>query len=158
MQWDMRKVLLGLGLAVVVLMGAYAFGLFESERPQAQAGQCASISGSADSPRFTTMDCAADKANVKVAKVVERSSDGCPKGGSTYSTFTSGVTLCLMPNFVEGSCYRTDVEAGLVKVACGTPESVKVAKVVNGAAPCDNQRAVAYPEPAVTFCLAKGDA
>jgi hypothetical protein len=151
----MRKIVIGLGVAALVLLGAYAVGLFDSERPQVAAGQCAGISGAADAPRFTALDCGSDQANVKVAKVLDQGS--CPTGGSSYSTYTSGVTFCLMPNFVEGACYAQDQEAGLLKVPCGTAQSVKVAKVLGGGAACGEQRTVTYPEPPVTFCLAKGD-
>jgi hypothetical protein len=152
----MRKIVIGLGVAAaLVLFGAYAVGLFDSEQPQVVAGQCAGISGAADAPRFTALDCGADQANVKVAKVVDQGA--CPTGGAGYSTYTSGVTFCLMPNFVEGSCYAQDQEAGLLRVPCGTARSVKVAKVLGGGAACGDQRTVAYPEPPVTFCLAKGD-
>ncbi|WP_106185423.1 LppU/SCO3897 family protein [Umezawaea tangerina] len=152
----MRRILLALGAVALALVGAYALGLFDSEPPQVAAGQCASISGSTEAPRFTTLDCGSDQANVKVAKVVEQGP--CPVGGATYSTYTADATLCLIPNFVEGSCYGQDQESGLLKVPCGTAQSVKVTKVLGAGAACGEQRAVAYPEPAVTFCLAKGDA
>lgn len=154
----MRKIVIGLGVAALVLLGAYAIGLFDSGRgePQVATGQCASISGAADAPRFTALDCGSDQANVKVAKIVDQGP--CPSSGSGYSTYTSGVTLCLMPNFVEGSCYGQDQEAGLLKVPCGAAQSVKVAKVLGGGAACGEQHTVSYPEPPVTFCLAKGDA
>jgi hypothetical protein len=158
MSSTMRKIVTGLGVAALVLLGAYAVGLFDSEAPRVAAGQCAGISGTADAPRFTALDCGSDQANVKVAKVVEQAGGACPTSGTAYSTYTSGVTLCLMPNFVEGSCYTQDQEAGLLKVPCGTARSVKVAKVLGGGAVCEGQRTVSYPEPAVTFCLAKGDA
>ena len=155
---SMRKIVIGLGVAALVLLGAYAAGLFDSERPQVAAGQCAGITGAADAPRFTALDCGSDQANVKVAKVVAQTGEGCPAGGSAYSTFTSSVTLCLIPNLVEGSCYGPDKAAGLLKVPCGTAQSVKVAKVLGGGAACGEQRSVAFPEPAVTFCLAEGGA
>lgn len=151
----MRKIVIGLGVAALVLFGAYAAGLFDSEPPQVAAGQCAGVSGAADAPRFTVLDCGSDQANVKVAKIVGQG--GCPTSGATYSTYTSGATFCLVPNFVEGACYGQDQEAGLLKVPCGTARSVKVAKVLGAGAACGEERTVSYPEPPVTFCLAKGD-
>lgn len=152
----MRKIVIGLGVAALVLLVAYAGGLFDGEQPRVAAGQCAGISGTAKAPRFTALDCGSDQANVKVAKVVEQG--GCPARGAGYSTYTSGVTFCLMPNFVEGSCYSRDQEAGVLKVPCGTARSVKVVKVLGGGATCGEERTVAYQEPPVTFCLTKGDA
>ncbi|HEX6344065.1 LppU/SCO3897 family protein [Umezawaea sp.] len=157
----MRKIVTGLGVAALVLLGAYALGLFDTEEPPVSpvaVGQCASVSRAANEPRFTALDCGSDQANVKVAKVVAQTGEGCPTGGATYSTFTSTVTLCLVPNLVEGSCYGQDRASGLLKVPCGTAQSVKVAKVLGGGANCGEQRAVVYPEPAVTFCLAEGGA
>ncbi len=158
MSSTMRKIVTGLGVVALVLLGVYALGFFDSEQPPVPVGQCASVSRAADAPRFTPLDCGSDQANVKVAKVVAQTGEGCPAGGSSYSTFTSSVTLCLIPNLVEGSCYGQDRVAGLLKVPCGTAQSVKVAKVLGGGAACGEQRAVSYPEPAVTFCLAEGGA
>ena len=154
----MRKIVIGLGAALLVLLGAYGLGLFDTEEPPVAVGQCASVTRAADAPRFTALDCGSDQANVKVAKVVAQKGEGCPAGGSAYSTFTASVTLCLIPNLVEGSCYGQDKAAGLLKVPCGTAQSVKVAKVLGGGAACGEQRSVAFPEPAVTFCLAEGGA
>ncbi|WNV82004.1 hypothetical protein [Umezawaea sp. Da 62-37] len=158
----MRKILVGLGVVVLALVGAYAFGFFDSEPApptvNATVGECAAVTRAVDTPRFRAVDCGSDEANVKVAKIVQQVGGPCPAGGAAYSTFTLGVKLCLIPNLVEGSCYGADKETSLVKVPCGTAKSVKVVKVLGGGAACGEQRAVVYPEPAVTFCLDEGGA
>ncbi|MFD9733607.1 hypothetical protein [Umezawaea sp. NPDC059074] len=161
MSCTMRKILTVLGVVALLLVGAYTLGFFDSEQPRAAAGgppkvtvgQCATVSRVVNEPRFTPADCGSDQANVKVAKVLDQAWAPCPTGGAAYSTFTSTNTLCLMPNLVEGSCYGESRAAGLAKVPCGTAKAVKVVKVLGGGAACGEQRAVAYPEPAVTFCL-----
>jgi hypothetical protein len=158
----MKKV--GLGIAVVlalVLLGGFVLNqLGGAAKTTAQVGDCARISGALDNPTYQSLDCASEKANVKIAKVLAWNEQKCPTGGMDYSTYTGDATLCLMPNFVEGSCYGQDSDTGIAKVDCTTKDSVKVAKVLSGKADraaCGTARAAVFPEPAVTFCLQRGD-
>lgn len=157
----MKKV--GLGFAVVlalVLLGGFVLNQLGDVAKSAKAGDCARISGALDNPRYQALDCGSDQANVKIAKVLDWNEKACPSGGMDYSTFTGDSTLCLMPNFVEGSCYGQDTDTGIAKVDCATKDSVKVAKVFTGkadGAACGSARAAVFPEPAVTFCLERGD-
>ena len=152
----MRKIGWVIGAVAVVAVGAYALTMTGGDdAPRPQAGECAHIEGTPEAARFRPMSCADDLANVKIAKVVEPEVE-CPKGGSPYSRYTGTATLCLIPNFVEGACYRRDKDSAVRKVDCTTGQSIKVVKVAHGApTSCDPDRAVAYPEPAVTFCLSK---
>ncbi|CCH27828.1 putative secreted protein [Saccharothrix espanaensis DSM 44229] len=154
MSLTMRKLGWGIGAAVVVLAGVYALTTTGGDAPRPVPGECASISGTADQPRYQVADCAAAQANVKVAKVVDQAGQ-CPTGGAPYSTYTGPVTLCLIPNLVEGSCYEQDGEAGVRKADCGSAEAVKVVKADRGGATCGTGRTLTYPEPSVTFCLAR---
>jgi hypothetical protein len=157
----MKKV--GLGIAVVfalVLLGGFVLNQLGDVANAARVGDCARISGASDNPKYQALDCASEKANVKIAKILQWNEQKCPSGGMDYSTYTSSSTFCLMPNFVEGSCYGQNHETGIAKVDCGTPDSVKVAKVLTGKtdrAACGDSRAAVFPEPAVTFCLERGD-
>jgi hypothetical protein len=157
----MKKV--GLGFAVVlalVLIGGFVMNQLGDVATAAKAGDCARISGALDSPKYQAFDCGSEQANVKIAKVLDWNEKTCPSGGMDYSTYTGDATLCLMPNFVEGSCYGQDTDAGIAKVDCATKDSVKVAKVFTGKADqaaCGASRAAVFPEPAVTFCLERGD-
>jgi hypothetical protein len=157
----MKKV--GLGIAVVlalVLLGGFVVNQLGDVAATARAGDCAKISGALDNPRYEALDCRSEQANVKIAKVLDWNEKACPTGGMDYSTYTGDATLCLMPNFVEGACYGQDSESGIAKVDCATKDSVKVAKVVSGKADrtaCGDLRAAVFPEPAITFCLERGD-
>ncbi|MDX3658332.1 hypothetical protein PV646_13575 [Streptomyces sp. ID05-26A] len=157
----MKKV--GLGIAVVlalVLLGGFVVNQLGDVAAAARAGDCAKISGALDNPRYEALDCRSEQANVKIAKVLDWNEKTCPSGGMDYSTYTGDATLCLMPNFVEGACYGQDSESGIAKVDCATKDSVKVAKVLSGKADraaCGDSRAAVFPEPAITFCLERGD-
>jgi hypothetical protein len=156
----MKKI--GLGVAVVfalVLLGGFVLNQLSDVAKTAQVGDCARISGATNNPKYQALDCASERANVKIAKILPWNEDKCPSGGMDYSTYTGSSTFCLMPNFVEGSCYGQDPETGIAKVDC-TKDSVKVAKVLTGktdGAACGDARAAVFPEPAVTFCLERGD-
>lgn len=158
----MKKI--GLGVAAVFLLvlvsGFVLSQLQGNASDQAKAGDCARITGVEDSPEYRAAACASDEANVKIAKVLPREDRACPTGGTPYSTFTGDSTFCLMPNFAEGNCYGQDPESGIAKVTCGTPNAVRVTKVVTGKndpAACGKARSANFPEPAVTFCLERGD-
>ena len=157
----MKKV--GLGIAVVlalVLIGGFVLNQLGDVAKTAQVGDCARISGALDNPKYQALDCTSEQANVKIAKILPWNEDKCPSGGMDYSTYTGDSTFCLMPNFVEGACYGQSSETGIAKVDCTTKDSVKVAKVLAGktdGAACGDSRAAVFPEPAVTFCLERGD-
>ncbi|MFS8099993.1 hypothetical protein LFM09_22970 [Lentzea alba] len=157
----MKKV--GLGIAVVfalVLLGGFVLNQLGDVAKAAQVGDCARITGALDNPKYQALDCASEMANVKIAKILPWNEQKCPSGGMDYSTYTGDSTFCLMPNFVEGSCYGQDPESGIAKVDCTTKDAVKVAKVLSGKADraaCGDGRAAVFPEPAVTFCLQRGD-
>ncbi|RKT52295.1 LppU/SCO3897 family protein [Saccharothrix australiensis] len=146
----MRKLVWVIGAAVVVLGGVVPGAVGGGAQPA--PGECASVSRQAELARYEPLPCAAEEANVKVAKVVAET-EPCPRGGSPYTTYTSSARVCLIPNFVEGVCYRHDRQSGMRRVDCATTESLKVRKVARGAAECGDDRKVAYPEPPVTFCL-----
>ncbi|MBB5956552.1 hypothetical protein FHS29_003138 [Saccharothrix tamanrassetensis] len=151
----MGKIGWGVAAAAVVVVGALALTMTGGDGATPVAGDCANIAGQADRPRYQPLDCGSEHANVKIAKVVEGEAQ-CPKGGAPYSTYTGSVTLCLIPNFVEGACYRQDREAGVRKADCAATDSVRVVKVARGnTEDCGDSRRLAYPEPSVTFCLTR---
>ncbi|WP_433267819.1 LppU/SCO3897 family protein [Actinosynnema sp. CS-041913] len=151
----MRKIGWGVGAAVVAIAGGYALTMTggDAAPPPPAPGDCASVVGQAEQRRYLALDCGAEQAMVKVAKVVDDQAQ-CPKG-APYSTFHGPVTLCLIPNFVEGACYQQDRDAGLRKADCAAAEAFKVVKAVQGTVKCDDGRTLAYPEPSVTFCLTR---
>jgi hypothetical protein len=157
----MKKV--GLGIAVVlalVLLGGLVLNQLGGAAQAARVGDCARISGTQDNPSYQALDCASEQATVKIAKILPFNEQKCPSGGMDYSTYTGDSVFCLMPNFVEGACYGQNADSGIAKVDCATKDSVKVAKVLTGKtdrAACGDARAAVFPEPAVTFCLERGD-
>ncbi|WP_189221131.1 LppU/SCO3897 family protein [Saccharothrix coeruleofusca] len=153
----MRKIGWGVGAAAVVVAGACALAVAGQDGPRPRPGECAAVAGTGDEPRYRPADCGSEQANVRIAKVLEEG-EGCPKGGARYSTYAGPFTLCLIPNFVEGACYRGDRQVGMRRVDCAGAHAVRVAKVGTGEVSCGSDRAVAYPEPSVTFCLARGPA
>ncbi|WP_051773172.1 LppU/SCO3897 family protein [Saccharothrix sp. NRRL B-16314] len=152
----MRKIGLGVGTVGVLVAGAFAFTLLGGGPKSPEPGVCGHIERADEGhgARYRAIDCAAEHANVRVAKVVDDASQ-CPTGGSPYTTFTRSATLCLIPNFVEGVCYAGDKMVGMRKVACTSAEAVRVTSAAKGRAECANGHKVTYPEPAVTFCLVR---
>ncbi|MBW4718959.1 LppU/SCO3897 family protein [Saccharothrix obliqua] len=151
----MRKIGWVIGAVAAVVLGGYAWSLIGQE-DHPRPGECASVTGQAAQARYEALDCGVERANVKVAKVVENEA-ACPRGGAPYAAYSASVTLCLMPNFVEGGCYRQDREAGVRKVDCTEADAVKVVKAAHGTAACGDDRTLTYPEPRVTFCLSRAN-
>ena len=151
----MRKTIRwGIGAVGLVVVGAFAATALEADPEGPPVGACARIEGTAKAPRYLALDCSSDRATVKVAKVVEEGGE-CPTGGAPYSTYVGPATLCLIPNFVVGGCYRQDRKTGLRKVDCTTAGSIRVAKASKDPVNCGDDRTLSYPEPAVTFCLSR---
>jgi hypothetical protein len=152
----MRKIGWGVAAVGVLVAGAFAFTLLDGGPRSPEPGVCGHIErvNDADGAKYRAVDCAAEHANVRVAKVVDDASQ-CPTGGSPYTIFTRSATLCLIPNFVEGACYEGDKTAGMRKVDCTRAEAVRVMSAAKGPAECANGQKVTYPEPAVTFCLVR---
>lgn len=146
-------------LLALALLGAFVVHQLGDAATDAEVGDCARITGSPDNPQYQAVDCSSDQASVKIAKVLGWNESECPSGGMDYSTFTAGATLCLMPNFKQGSCYGHDPRTGIAEVDCGHEGAVRVAGVLTGStdgAACRTGRAAIFPEPAVTFCLQRG--
>ncbi|MFI9010382.1 hypothetical protein ACIGNX_24415 [Actinosynnema sp. NPDC053489] len=159
---DGRRILIA--VLVLVLLGIIAFGVWSLTRggSHAEAGDCVSVSAQQDDRAdVETQDCSTDQASFKVGKVLDASDATCPEDG-LYTEIVptddagDGYKLCLLPNMVEGGCYKADEGTGFVKTACSGPETIKVTKVVKGSADlaaCPDGAGMAYPEPAVTYCL-----
>jgi hypothetical protein len=162
-----KRIVVSVLALIVIVGGGFAVRYFLSDAANAKAGECVSVAQqSGDKVDVKSIDCGEDKATYKVGKVLDNATGTCPDGG-VYDEVTpatsvgSGYKLCLMPNFVEGSCYTPD-QTGAVfnKAACSGAETIKVAKVINGSsdtAECPEGAGMSYPEPAVTFCLAPAE-
>jgi len=152
MPWTMRKIRLVVGAVAVLVAGAFAVTLIGRGPDGPEPGVCAHLERADGGANYRALQCASGPANVRVAKVVDDGSQ-CPRGGAPYTIFTRSATLCLIPNFVEGSCYLGDRTEGMRKVDCTTAKAVRVADVARESVECANGQKVTYPEPSVTFCL-----
>lgn len=150
----MQKIGWGVGAVAVVVTGAFALTVFGGGPRNPEPGGCANIERVSKGAHYRAVDCGSEHANLKVAKVVDDASE-CPTGGAPYTVFTRSATLCLIPNFIEGACYQGDRSAGMKKVDCTTAEAIRVVKVGPEVADCANGQTLTYPEPAITFCLAR---
>ncbi|MFD7653692.1 hypothetical protein ACFV4N_06905 [Actinosynnema sp. NPDC059797] len=152
------KIRWGVGAVAVVIAFAFVMPLLGggdggASSPGPVPGSCGRVEGNGDQDRYEIADCSDDLAAVRVAKVVDEVAQ-CP-AGAPYTTFTSEYTLCLIPNFVEGSCYVRDPRAGLRKVGCDVPGATRVLKAAQGVVSCGDNPTARYPEPKVTFCLSR---
>jgi hypothetical protein len=157
------KWLTGIIAAVVVGGGVLAYNHFTNDVAQAKAGECAKVTGTESKPDYSAVACDSADANVIVAKALASTSESC---NGDYLEFTTtsrrgpDAKLCLMPKWNEGECYNLDQKdvAMPAKATCGTPETLKVAKVVTGkaddAACGEGAAALKFAEPPTTYCLA----
>ncbi|MBW4718958.1 LppU/SCO3897 family protein [Saccharothrix obliqua] len=154
-------------LAIVVAVGGF-FGIryFVTNNAAASAGDCVSLSGqNNDRADVQTLDCGDDKASFKVGKVLDQAESMCPEEGlytevSPTSSVGDGYKLCLLPNMVEGACYKPDEGVGFAKGECVGTDAFKVTKVINDStdlAQCPDSAGMSYPEPAITYCLAPAE-
>jgi hypothetical protein len=157
------KWLTGIIAAVVVAGGVLAYNYFTNDVAQAKAGDCAKVTGTESKPEYAAVACDAADVNVTVAKALSSTSESC---NGEYLEFTTtsrrgpDAKLCLMPKWSEGECYNLEQRGPgmLAKIACGSPEALKIAKVVSGkadGAACGEGFApLMFAEPATTYCLA----
>jgi hypothetical protein len=158
------------GIAIVVVLAGIVFGAinFLKSPATSSAGDCLAITEftrGGDDP--AKADCNDPKANVKIAKKLDSSSDECPGGSDAgYDTYSvsgrSSYKLCLMINAKQGDCLAnfTSQTKGYVKVPCTDPsKDGELVKVVTGQADknvcegTDATRVAVYPEPATTMCV-----
>lgn len=148
----------GVIVGLVVAAGAvYAFNYFSSDAAQTKAGDCASVTGTASKPEFSTVGCDAPEANYVVGKVLGSSGESC---GDNYDQYTETARrgpdskLCLMPKLQDGACHQfSGTTMGYPVVECSASGAVKVT-TVTAEADCTEGEALAYTEPKTVYCLA----
>ncbi|MEV6446605.1 hypothetical protein [Amycolatopsis sp. NPDC051716] len=158
----------GIGAVVVIALVIFGIVAFMKSPATSNAGDCLTITEftqGGDDP--AKADCNDPKANVKVAKKLETSSENCPGGSDAgYDTYSvsgrSSYKLCLMINAKQGDCLAnfTSQTKGYLKVPCTDPtKDGELVKVVTGQADksvcegTDATRVAVYPEPATTMCV-----
>ncbi|NKE62618.1 hypothetical protein FXN61_40195 [Lentzea sp. PSKA42] len=156
----MRKPVLVIA-ALAVAAAAALVVMNSAGGPQAKAGECVAVSNRTD---VVSTGCGAENARFKVGRVLADSGGNCPANDDEYVPVvpsSGGGKLCLLPNLVEGTCYRpADDEDSWGRSACTGEDTVKVAKVIPAAGidtECpdggDDQISIVYPEPPTTYCL-----
>ncbi|MGW5049615.1 LppU/SCO3897 family protein [Actinokineospora sp. NPDC004072] len=154
---SVAKRVLGFVVALVVAGGvAYAINYFGSDAAQTKAGDCASVTGTASSPDFSTVDCTAPEANYTVGKVLSSTSESC---GGKYDEYTESnrrgpdSKLCLVPILFDGECHQLEGSSmGYPKAPCTTPGAMKIAKI-QSEDDCPDGVVLDYPEPKTLYCL-----
>ncbi len=163
-----RLILGGIGAIVVVAIVIIGIVSFMKSPATSNAGDCLTITEftqGGDDP--AKADCNDPKANVKIAKKLETSSEDCPGGSDAgYDTYSvsgrSSYKLCLMINAKQGDCLAnfTSKTKGYLKVPCTDPtKDGELVKVATGQADknvcegTDATRVAVYPEPATTMCV-----
>ncbi len=162
---NLKKVLIGVLAAVVLVGGFFAIRYFVTKGSTASAGDCVSVNMQSDERAdLKTLDCGDDKASYQVGKVLDKADAVCPEEGLytevTPASGAAGQKLCLLPNMSEGACYKPDEGTGFVKGACTGPEAIKVTKVIKDSTDltkCPDSAGMSYPEPAITYCLAPAE-
>jgi hypothetical protein len=158
--WAIVLIVVG-ALVVLFGIGGYALNLFSFSRdvPQAKAGDCASVTGTKSRPVYKPVACDSAEANYTVAKSLDRATS-C---GGQYDEYTqlggsgANTKLCLIPNWVEGNCYKLDDDTvmGYPKIDC-KPGEIKIAKIIKGktdkAACPEGSGGFTFPEPPTTIC------
>lgn len=171
------KIVGGIAVLVVLVVIGYVSGVLGAAQ-FAQAGSCIVL---VDQRMEPTEGRVVDCAEQGVVTHLVASSGARPEGAATETLCPSsayGVFMgtrlddpqadldrqffaCLLPNLEAGRCYlHTERMAqhpvSLRESPCATTGSVKVAAVYDrsGATCAKGQRAVSFPEPARTYCLA----
>jgi hypothetical protein len=159
----MRKPVLVIAALAVALAAGFVFIQFTGG-PEAKAGECVTVADAGGNRAdVASTACGAENARFRVGKVLADSRGSCPAGDDEYIQVVpgSGGKLCLLPNLVEGSCYRpADNDDSWGRSACSGEETVKVTKVIPAAGAdveCpdggDDLVSIVYPEPPTTYCL-----
>ncbi|MEV0540472.1 MULTISPECIES: hypothetical protein [Nocardia] len=124
-------------------------------------GSCVEVSdNAADAMKATVGDCSSAKSGYRIAKVgtADCAADNAAFNGTVGDAKN---TLCLAPNFAEGSCYADAGNRPAKSVACTAPEATfKVVKRIDGQTDellcgVDATQFRTVPDPKTTFCMAK---
>lgn len=136
-----------------------AASLILTDYSKARPGDCVRFSGPGeDDVGISTIDCAAERASLRVGSVV--SSATCPRGEYKVLRDTrNNVALCLLPNAREGDCFELDTEdiqsSEVTKFDCSAPRAnVRVVGVSSGGG-CPEETDVGVPYENLVLCLAK---
>ncbi|MFC5286942.1 hypothetical protein ACFPM7_07750 [Actinokineospora guangxiensis] len=143
---------------VAVLLGAGGFAIYKAVAPGASSasGECVAVTGVDDAAKTEVVDCAAPTAGFKLASALDLEDAGCPEG-AYREVRTDSELLCLMPNFVAGTCYvPDDPNAGFKAGDCADEVAIRISEVIEGTTDpsgCPDGSGLGYPDPPVVFCI-----
>ncbi|MBP2330462.1 hypothetical protein JOF56_010847 [Kibdelosporangium banguiense] len=162
----MKKSIVAIVLAMLVVAGGVVIAVmkFSGESSAMKAGECVAVANhNEDRADVTTTACGSDKAVFKVGKILTEAAGNCPDVVDEYTSVVpnaGGGKLCLLPNFLEGGCYKPDdTDDSWGKSSCAGEDTVKVTKVLSGVTDgtgCPDSETgqdMAFPEPPITYCL-----
>ncbi|TCJ94192.1 LppU/SCO3897 family protein [Nocardia alba] len=124
------------------------------------AGSCVEVGdNTADAMKATVGDCSSAKSNYRIVRVgADCAADNAAFNGTVGDAKN---TLCLAPNFAEGSCYADAGKRPAKAVDCtAAGASFKVVKRIDGQTDellcgMDATQFRTVPDPKTTFCMAK---
>jgi hypothetical protein len=146
---------------VVAAVVIYGISEFLTPIQPPKQGDCALLTGDTGRSRYQSADCSAN-ANYVAAGTVAASQD-CPNGEDRswvpVRAIDPKVRFCLVPLYAEGECYSGAKSTyDLNVVDCGDENAFEVTRVGKGPAPscAAGEKALAYPEVELTYCLRQG--
>ncbi|GGU80230.1 hypothetical protein GCM10010178_83820 [Lentzea flava] len=132
--------------------------LFLTDYSKAQKGTCVKFAGPGeDDLGLTVIDCAGDRAALRIGTVLDKTSGQCPRGEYKVLRDTRhNAALCLLPNARRGDCFELDTEdlqrSVVAKFDCAAPRvNVQVVGIADESCPADAELGVPYEE--MTLCL-----
>lgn len=162
---------IALWLVTIVGLLAVGFGVLValqindsvSKDEAIQAGQCVTVTGFGTAAADLVLTpCADPAANYTVGVRLKGGSATCPKGGYAVFQQTARIggdfTLCLVPNWAEGSCYlNTDESTSKIDCAAGKgKDRIKIYRVYTGTS--DDRKCskggfvAAFSQPPTVYC------
>lgn len=132
--------------------------MFLTDYSKAARGDCVRFTGPGeDDQGLTVVDCAGERAALRIGTVLGSTSGACPRGEYKVLRDTRhNAALCLVPNAREGDCFELDTDdiqgAVVAKFDCAAPRvNVQVVKVAKESCPEEAELGVPYEE--MTLCL-----
>lgn len=157
----LARIVLG-PVAAVALVGAVVSCSSDdaSSAGAVAVGSCVQVSdNAAGAMKATAGDCSSGTSNYRIVQLgADCAADNAVFDGTVGEAKNS---LCLAPNFAEGSCYADAGKRPAVSVDCTAAEaSFKVVKRIDGETDellcgMDATQFRTVPDPKTTFCMAK---
>ncbi|MFD4674728.1 hypothetical protein ACFWNN_33740 [Lentzea sp. NPDC058450] len=131
---------------------------FLTDYSKAEKGTCVQFAGPGENDQgLTVIDCAQNKAALKVGTVLTDTSGKCPRGDYKVLRDTRhNAALCLLPNATKGDCFELDTDdlqrSVVSKFDCAAPRAnVQVVDLTKQSCPEEAELGVPYEE--MTLCL-----